>query len=103
VPAAIRLLDLARSVLDDGVAAGALRPGPNVERAIIVIAATTGVLLTGGLERWDETIFDARRLATLLVRDLLVGWGVDESRFAPVDDLLATLAEHGRLIPDIRR
>lgn len=103
VPAGLRLLDQARGVLDDAVAAGALHAGPNIERAVVVIAATTGVLLTAALERWDDTIFDARRLSGLLVRDLLIGWGADPERLDPIDDLLATLAELGRLIPDIRR
>jgi len=103
VPAALRLLELARQALDDAVEVGALASGPNLERAVILVAATTGVLMTSALARWDDAIFDGRRLAGVLVRDLLLGWGAAGAWLEPADDLMAALAERGQLVPTIRR
>jgi AcrR family transcriptional regulator len=102
VPSALRLLDLARQLLDDAVAAGALKEGVSVQRAIIVIAGTTGVLMTSGLARWDADLFNGQSLAGVLVHDLFLGWGADPSDLASVDDLIATLDAHDHLVPVVR-
>lgn len=53
---------------------GLLHPGPAFERAILLWASLHGVLQLGKLARAEPRI-DAGRLAPILVRDLLAGWG----------------------------
>lgn len=102
LPTALRLLDLARQLLDDAVEAGALREGVSVQRAIIVIAGTTGVLMTSGLNRWDADLFDGQALARVLVDDLLIGWGADPAHLATIEELVAHLAANGHLVPAVQ-
>ena len=102
LPAALRLLDMARQLLEDAAEEGALRDGPSLQRAIVVIAGTTGVLMTSGLGRFDEDLFDGRALASLMVHDLFLGWGADPDQLSVVEDIISTLAEHGQLIPPVR-
>lgn len=103
MPAALRLLDLVSALLDDAVDAGALDEGPNVQRAVVLIAGTTGVVMTTTLSRWDGSLFDGQELSGLMVRDLFVGWGADQARLAAVDEILAELAGRGHLVPPVRR
>jgi AcrR family transcriptional regulator len=103
LPASWGLLDLARVLLDDAVDAGALRKGPSQQRAVIVIAGTTGVMLTSGLERWDDELFHGHELAALLSRDLLIGWGADEAMLDQIDAVLDELERAGRLVPAVPR
>lgn len=102
LPAALRLLDLARQLLDDAVDAGVLRDGSSVQRAIIVIAGITGVLLTSELGRWDADLFNGRDLATTMVADLFRGWDADPRHLAAVDQLAADLDARGQLVPAVR-
>ena len=102
LPAALRLLDMARQLLEDAATEGALREGPAIQRAIVVVAGTTGVLMTSGLGRFDESLFDGRVLASLMVHDLFLGWGADPDQLSVVEGIVSTLAEHGQLIPPVR-
>ena len=102
LPAALRLLDNARQLLENAAEEGALRDGPSIQRAIVLVAGTTGVLMTSGLGRFDEALFDGRALASLMVHDLFLGWGADLDQLTVVEDLISTLAEHGQLIPPVR-
>jgi hypothetical protein len=102
LPAALRLLDMARQLLEDASEAGALSDGPSIQRAIVVIAGTTGVLMTSGLGRFDGDLFDGRVLASLMVHDLFLGWGADPDHLSAAEDMVANLAEHGHLIPPPR-
>jgi AcrR family transcriptional regulator len=102
-PAAMRLLAIGHQLLEEAAAHGALEEGSATERAILLVAGSTGVLLTTGLERWDDTYFDGRRLARRLIRDLFRGWGAGHPDLDAIDDLLAPLAEQGRLVPEILR
>jgi AcrR family transcriptional regulator len=101
VPAALRLLDQARGTLDSAVAAGALSEAPNLDRAVILVAGTTGVLMTSKLDRWDDVMFDTVRLSSTMVRDLLLGWGAPEAELDEAHALMAELHDAGRLIPRV--
>lgn len=101
IPPSLDLLLLGRELLDDAVAAGALRDGPNVERAIILLAGTTGVMLTDGLARFDTALFDGERLAEELLWDLLVAWGASRGPLTEVDALVTTLADADHLVPAV--
>jgi hypothetical protein len=101
VPPSLELLMLSRELLDDAVAQGSLQAGPNVERAIILLAGTTGVMLTEGLARWDSVLFDGERLADDLLWDLLVAWGAEAGALTEVDDLVAQLAGDDHLVPAV--
>lgn len=102
LPAALRLLDNARQLLEDAAETGALRDGPSVQRAIVIVAGTTGVLMTSVLGRFDEGLFDGRVLATLMVHDLFLGWGADPDQLSVVEGIISTIAEHGQLIPPVK-
>ncbi len=103
LPAALRLLDLVTSLLDAAVEGGALREGPNVQRGVVLIGGTTGVLMTTARGRWDQSMFDGPALSRLLVHDLLVGWGATEAHLAAAEEVLAALDEAGHLVPAVRR
>ena len=91
VPASLRLLNEGRQRIDDAVEAGALEPGNGVERAIVLIASITGVVLTAKFSRWDASLFDARALAARATQDAFRAWGAPpeaiEAAFAIVDGL----------------
>jgi AcrR family transcriptional regulator len=96
-----QVLEVATQLLDGAVAAGALDPAPSVDRAAIVLAGTTGILMTSGLGRPTVEAFDGHRLATRMARDLFVSWGATPGDLDAADDLVAALAEHDRLVPPI--
>jgi AcrR family transcriptional regulator len=101
LPASLRLLELARGLIAEATEHGALEPGPDVLRAIVVIAGTTGVLMTSGLDRWDPGLFHGQALATLMARDLLVGWGADRAELDEIEALVAELDAAGHLVPAV--
>jgi AcrR family transcriptional regulator len=102
VPAALRMLDTVREMLDDAVAARALEEGNPLRRAVVLIAATTGVLMTSGLGRWDEELFVGPPLSTELLHDLLRGWGATKANLAIVAGHVDELAARGLLVPPVR-
>lgn len=59
---------------------GALGPGDDVERALVLWASLQGVAQTRKLERWKVPGLSAEVLAEQLVRTLLVGWGAEPAR-----------------------
>lgn len=103
VPAALRLLDDGRRSLDDAADAGAIEAGNSVERAILLIASTTGVVLTAKFSRWDQALFDARHLAAQAIRDDFTAWGARPEALDTAFELAAATAEDGRLAPRIDR
>jgi AcrR family transcriptional regulator len=74
-PTAIGLLGIAGQLFDDAVAAGALAVGDGLERAVVTLAGTTGVLITSDLSRWEPRLDESRPWAERMFRDLLVAWG----------------------------
>ncbi len=103
LPASLRLLDLARVLLADAADRGAIRPGPDIFRAIVVVAGTTGVLMTSELDRWDDSLFNGQLLANMMARDLFLGWGADPALLEAVELLVAELDAAGHLVPPVRR
>ena len=63
-----RLFDAAHDV-------GALSPARSLDRTLVLWSSLQGVLQLNKLRHYDEAVFDASRLAQLLVQPLLVGWG----------------------------
>ena len=55
LPTAMRLFNRARTLAGEATEAGALREGSSDGRAVIVLAGTTGVLLTSGLARREPS------------------------------------------------
>jgi AcrR family transcriptional regulator len=96
---AFGLLDWAGALLDGAVREGALAPGSGVDRSIVLVAGSTGVLLTSELRRWDAELFEGQRLAQAMLADLLTAWGADASTLAFADEIASTLAERGQLVP----
>jgi AcrR family transcriptional regulator len=99
VSPAMALIGFASGLFDDAVNAGALRPGDSFDRATIVLAGVTGVLLGGGLARWDVRLREAHRMADAMLSDLIAAWGADPSALAAADAIVAELAAAGHLIP----
>ena len=103
LPVSLRLLDVARTLVAEAAEQGAIGPGPDVLRAINVVAGTNGVLMTSALSRWDDGLFHGQALATMLARDLFVGWGADPAELDEVELLVAELDSAGHLVPQVRR
>ncbi len=99
LPAGVRLLEVGARAFSDAADAGALHPGDGSQRAVIMVAGTTGVQLTKRLERFDPDLFNSSALATEMARALFLGWGADPEGMDEVEDVVALLAERGRLIP----
>ncbi|MDQ2649127.1 MAG: TetR/AcrR family transcriptional regulator [Actinomycetota bacterium] len=75
VPAALRLLDLARERFEVASQVGALSPAEPMERTVTLAASLSGVLQLGKLGEFDPDVLDGPRLATRFLDDLLAGWG----------------------------
>lgn len=103
VPAALRLLDEGRQRLDATVELGVLEPGDSIDRALMLVASVTGVLLTSKLGSWDQRLFDGRRLATRLVDDIFVGWGATREQLAIAEEHIAAFTEHDHVAPPVDR
>lgn len=99
LPAAMALLDDARACVEEGVALGAIRVGDAMDVVIRWAAALTGTLLTSNLAPLNPRAFDGRRLAHLLQRDLLLGWGAAPELVDRAEEHLAELAATGSLAP----
>jgi AcrR family transcriptional regulator len=100
VPAAFELLAVACGVLDGATDTGGLAPGSSLERALVVIAGTSAVLMTSNLARWDPALADGSAVARSMVTSLLVGWGADPAHLAAADVVVDRLVDQGRLVPD---
>lgn len=92
LPAAMALLDEARASVVAAGSTGAVSVDDPMDMVIRWAAALTGALLTSNLAPLNPTAFDGRRLARLLQRDLLRGWGA-----SPV--LVDRAAEHVASLP----
>ncbi|MGH9139127.1 MAG: TetR/AcrR family transcriptional regulator [Acidimicrobiales bacterium] len=95
LPAALGLLDHARRAFEAAAAQGALGPGDAMERTVVLAAALNGVLLLDHVARVDPTLFDGRRLARSVARDLLVSWGADATALAGAARRVVALAGRG--------
>jgi AcrR family transcriptional regulator len=97
LPAALRMLDLARDRIARATDAGALSPGDAMERTVTLAASVSGVVQLGRLAHWDADLLDGHRLAATFVDDLLTGWGADLAALAIAHTYVAVLAERGPL------
>lgn len=93
LPPAVQLLSHGRQRLDAAVEAKVLKPGDNMERALMVISSVTGALLTSKLGGWDNQLFDGRRLATDLSTALFAGWGANARVLDAADAHLRAMAD----------
>lgn len=104
LPAAMDLLDEARACVSAAVAVEAMAGIADDDPMDVVIrwaAALTGVLLTSNLAPLNPRAFDGRRLARVLQRDLLLGWGAPLSSVKAAEDHIAALRSDGALAPPI--
>ncbi len=97
--AVLTLLNQSRDRLDDASAEGAIWAGNNVERALVIASAVTGVLITPKLGGWDDTLFDGHRLATQHVHDFFVGWGAERAHLTAAEEHVTAFAAHDHLAP----
>jgi AcrR family transcriptional regulator len=97
--AALTLITLGQGLLDGAVEAGALQPGANLDRAMIMVAGTTGVLMTTGVRCRDAEVASGQHLAREMVGDLLVAWGARPDVLDRASALVDELAAAGDLTP----
>lgn len=101
LPAAMRLLDHARTAFARAASAGAIASGDAMERTIVFAAALNGMLLLDRLARVDPTMFDGPRLAHSTTLDLLRSWGADAAALAAAGERIHSLAAAGPLAPPL--
>lgn len=97
---AVVLLMLGRDTLDAAVEAGAVAPGPSMDRVIIGAACLLGTLLTSHVGHVDPVAFDHRRLTRSAWRTLLDGWGMTDEVWAAAAAHVTAVAEAGPLAAD---
>jgi AcrR family transcriptional regulator len=78
-------------------ASGALGPGNDLERGLVLWASLTGIAQTRKLERWQVPGLTTDAIAELLVRTLLVGWGAREA------DVSESIARARVLVPEQKK
>lgn len=93
LPPAVQLLNHGRQRLDAAVDLKVLKPGDNLERALMVISSVTGALLTSKLGGWDNQLFDGRRIATDLSTALFAGWGANAKALEVADTHLRSVSD----------
>ena len=99
-------LDLLKEAAGEVVAAGAVGVVAVDDPMDVVIrwaAALTGVLLTTNLAPLNPRAFDGRRLAPILQRDLLLGWGAPKALVERAEAHVADLERAGPLAPAAAR
>ncbi len=101
MPAALELLDEARSEVVHAATLGAIVIDDAMDVVIRWAAALTGVLLTSNLAPLNPRAFDGRRLAPVLQRDLLAGWGARADLIDRAEAHVAELVAAGPLAPPV--
>jgi AcrR family transcriptional regulator len=100
IPSIMRLLDQARLLLDDGVAAGCFDDREDAMTRIVVwTAGVGGVLQAGRLDVYEADLFVGRDLARMLTMDLFHAWGAGLDELAAANGLVDRLAASGPLAP----
>lgn len=89
--AARPLFDYACGLFDQAVRVGALEDGDGLERAVTVLAGSTGVLIAGDMARWDSRLSDVRGFAHRHVRALLIAWGADPVALTEAERIVEAL------------
>ncbi|NLD76138.1 MAG: helix-turn-helix transcriptional regulator [Acidimicrobiales bacterium] len=98
-PAAIDLLQEAAGEVVAAAAAGVVTVDDPMDVVIRWAAALTGVLLTTNLAPLNPRAFDGRRLAPVLQRDLLLGWGAPAHLLDRAEAHVVELEAVGPLAP----
>jgi AcrR family transcriptional regulator len=97
VPAAMRLLDLARERFEVAGSVGALTESDPMERTVTLAAALSGVLQLGKLGQFDPDLLDGPRLAGTFLDDLLRGWGAAPEELAAGHGFVDAITRRHRL------
>ena len=101
LPAALALLDEARSGVVAASDLGVIVVDDAMDVVIRWAAALTGVLLTSNLAPLNPRAFDGRRLARVLQHDLLAGWGVSADLLERAEAHVEALESVGPLAPPL--
>ena len=101
-----RLFDAAVSLLvqygeriDAAVDVGAIEPGSNLDRSVVLLASVIGVMLSTRLGQLQSQLLDGSRIATQAIRDSFLAWGADRARLEAATRVVARVADEGRLAP----
>lgn len=100
-PAALDLLAEAAGEVVAARAVGVITVDDPMDLVIRWAAALTGVLLTSNLAPLNPRAFDGARLAPVLQRDLLAGWGAPAALIERAEVHVAELASAGPLAPPV--
>lgn len=98
-PAALELLDEARSEVATANRIGAITVDDAMDVVIRWASALTGVLMVSNLAPLNPRAFDGRRLGPLLQRDLLAGWGACAELIERAEAHVKQLEADGPLAP----
>ena len=101
MPAAVALLGEAAAAVVTASEAGAVAVDDPMDVVVRWAAALTGALLTSNLAPLNPVAFDGRRLALLLQRDLLLGWGAAPALVDRAEAHVAALEAAGPLAPPL--
>lgn len=101
LPTAINLLGHASNLFDTAVLAGALKSGDGLERSVVILAGTTGILMASDLSRSEPRLADAMPWAHRMFRDLLVAWGAKPKDLDAAVELVDELDRRGLLVPEV--
>jgi AcrR family transcriptional regulator len=101
LPTAISLLGHASNLFDHAVAAGALRDGDGLERSVVILAGTTGILMASDLSRSEPRLAAAMPWADRMFRDLLLAWGAKPKELDAAVELVDELERRGLLVAPV--
>jgi len=99
--AAVSLLGQYGRRIDAAAEVGAIEPGSNLDRSVILLASVIGVMLSTRLGQMQSQLLDGSRIATQAIRDSFLAWGADRATLESATHVVARVAGEGRLAPGI--
>jgi AcrR family transcriptional regulator len=92
-PSTMALVGAIAATIGGATAAGQLRPGDGLARAILWVTAFGGVFVADDLENYVPSVLGGGRLIRQLNVDLLVGWGADLDAVTAINQAIDALDE----------
>jgi AcrR family transcriptional regulator len=98
LPTTIAFVAAIGDTIDAATAAGDLRPGPGLGRAVMWLTAFGGVFVADDLGHYLPSVLGGGRLTRQLNVDLLIGWGAPPDAVERIDDAIDALPSSSPLI-----
>ena len=100
-PSIVRFMLMGHQVISDAEQAGVFTESDGLDRVTMFAAAVNGVLRLSTQDQYDAELFDGRRLALLLLRDLGRAWGATDEQMAKAWAAVDAVAAAGPLAPQL--